>query len=78
MGVRVITDATESMSALYDSVTDTAFGPIFHEPETADDFLAWYGPLYTADPRVLPPQTLLTRVAEWRKSVADDQLEIPF
>jgi hypothetical protein len=38
MGVRV-TD--EEHVALYDSVTDTAFGPIFDNTNDADDFLDW-------------------------------------
>ena len=39
MGVR-FTD--QSHVALYDSVTDTAFGPLFKTWTEAEDFLAWF------------------------------------
>ena len=37
MSVRVTT--TEGRAALYDSVTDVAFGPVFDSDEDAEEFL---------------------------------------
>lgn len=48
MGCRILYDAKEDMAALYDSVTDTAFGPVFYQGEDytdaatrAEKFLEW-------------------------------------
>jgi hypothetical protein len=81
MGVRTITDASESMSALYDSVTDTAFGPIFHADEgDADEFLAWYSAsrYASADLRRLSHDDLFGRIAQWHRERAASQEHLPF
>jgi hypothetical protein len=39
MGLRLT--ATEGKCALYDSVTDWAFGPVFDSPGEAEAFLRW-------------------------------------
>jgi len=39
MGVR--TTASEGKVALFDSVTGTAFGPVFDDPFDAEEFLRW-------------------------------------
>ena len=47
MSVGVLYDPNESKAALYDSVSETAFGPLFDDGEgtsardEAEDFLAW-------------------------------------
>ena len=54
MGVRVLYDTENDVAALYDSVTETAFGRLFHgykggggvrafATQVAEAFLAWYG-----------------------------------
>lgn len=50
MGVR--TTASDPKVALYDSVNDEAFGPVFDTEEEADLFLTWYQGKY-GDPRTL-------------------------
>lgn len=57
MGVRVLWDGDADAAVLYDSVTETAFGRVFHgdAQEKAEAFLKWYatnGP--ERDPRVDP------------------------
>jgi hypothetical protein len=44
MGVRIINDPSDrnDYACLYDSVSMTAFGPVFDDAEEADDFLEWY------------------------------------
>lgn len=39
MGCRVTT--TEKKSAMFDSVTGTAFGPVFVSEEECEDFIQW-------------------------------------
>lgn len=69
MGVRVTT--TESVSALFDSVSGFAFGPTFSTPERAEAFIEWYGAKHSArDLRQLSGNQLETLYAEWAK-VAD-------
>lgn len=48
MGVRLTSQ--EEKTALYDSVTDMAFGPVFDSLDAAETFLAWYTGKY-GDPR---------------------------
>ena len=45
MSVRTLSDPDENKSCLYDSVSETAFGPLFDGSQTddgANEFLAWY------------------------------------
>lgn len=39
----------EGSVALYDSVTNVAFGPIFEDSDKADEFLEWFREGYEAD-----------------------------
>ena len=41
MSVRVLSDVQQDMSCLYDSVTETAFGPVFQSMDEAERFLDW-------------------------------------
>jgi hypothetical protein len=61
MGVRV-------GMALYDSVTDTAFGPVFYDLASAEEFLEWCFENY-GDPRKLDASALEDIVANWRNEV---------
>lgn len=40
MGVRILNDE-DTGACLYDSVTMTAFGPIFDDRDQAEEFLSW-------------------------------------
>lgn len=45
MSVRTLSDPDENKSVLYDSVTETAFGPVFDGSQSddgAEEFLTWY------------------------------------
>lgn len=67
MGVRTLTDPDEGKSVLYCSVTSLAFGPVFDEPETADDFLDWANTKEDCeDLRALLPDQLANAVSYWR------------
>ena len=80
MGVRWMSDTHDNMSAIYDSTTDTAFGPVFYTAEGAGDFLTWYGER-TPDLRRLSHDDICTLVTRWEKesSVQQDPLpDIPF
>ena len=73
---------SEGVSALYDSVTGLAFGPVFSKDESASDFLEWYaGTFYSTgaiDLRSLHPKKLMEIVNEWHAKLHADQPEIPF
>ena len=71
MGIRTLTDPEEGMSVLYCSVSGLAFGPVFSEPETADDFLDWALEQGGPDMRTLPPKELEDAVRSWRHLLAN-------
>lgn len=54
MGIRVLAGAMEQVEApsgaavLFDSVTGTAFGPLFSSDDEANEFLGWYSTRRTA------------------------------
>jgi hypothetical protein len=62
MSTRIMCDQENGVAALYNSVTETAFGPLFHDYNddevdiTAEDvagmFLKWFAKNYETDPRV--------------------------
>ena len=52
--------------AMYDSVTDTAFGPVFEDEGSAGEFLDWCLEWHD-DPRKFSPDELDDFVAEWRR-----------
>lgn len=64
MGCRVTT--TEGKSAMYDSVTDTAFGPVFDTEEEANAFIEWCFKKYD-DPRIMGPKLMERTYGEWVK-----------
>ena len=41
MSVRILHDEQEGFAALYDSVSETAFGPLFENSDQAQAFLDW-------------------------------------
>lgn len=68
MGLRILYDTGQDMAAMYDSVTDTAFGPVFyagehHEPaeERIQKFIDWL----PADARVYNARDLENFYAMW-------------
>lgn len=64
MGVRVTTRDTDKV-AIFDSVTETAFGPLFPNVEAADDFLAWLQREDGRDARQLTSQELESIWNRW-------------
>jgi hypothetical protein len=52
MGVR-ITGQSDDYVAIYDSVTMTAFGPVFADAEQAEEFLKWLSKTDGRDARVI-------------------------
>lgn len=66
MSVRLTTDRV----ALYDSVTEIAFGPTFRSVEEAEAFLRWYpGP----DLRTLSVALLDDWIKRWRETLVPDE-----
>lgn len=60
MGCRVL-DAGGDGACLYDSVSMTAFGPVFESGDLAEGFLQWVN----EDPRVMPAEQLSYKYIEW-------------
>lgn len=48
------TTAVEGVTALYDSTTGLAFGPVFETADAASEFLEHLGRIGERDPRVIP------------------------
>lgn len=71
MSVRYLTDI-DGRVALFDSVTDIAFGPVLQSPEHADDFLSWIA----RDPRTLPSSRLLDEHARWSRARVNAEGEL--
>ncbi len=72
MGVRILVgnlDGTKDIdgACLYDSVTMTAFGPIFDDEEEVEAFLQAYERTCAADLRVLSSGELEEVVSKWRE-----------
>ena len=63
MGTRVLHDQVENKSCLYDSVTDTAFGPVMYSTGSieAHDFLE----LLDEDPRAMKEDDLGAAWESW-------------
>lgn len=65
MSVELLTDYQVSpgsgMTAMYDDTDMWAFGPVFDDPEEAQDFLAWL----PEDPRRLDKATLEIKHDVW-------------
>lgn len=78
MGCRILSgmmvnEGDRPAACLYDSVTETAFGPLFrgdgeHEAEEeASTFLDWMLTKHNIDPRRLDGEQLEDAVVQWRK-----------
>jgi hypothetical protein len=65
MGVRVLHDVQEGHACLYDSVTETAFGPLFEDGDAAEAFLGWVTDKAWGDVRMLSDSVLRSRFNEW-------------
>lgn len=77
MGVR--NTAVEGMTAMFDSTTGRAFGPVFDNSDDLDAFLAWFGEEPHAvgsriasydDVRKLSATELDQVIEEWREARA--------
>ncbi len=70
MGVRVLEGEYDGgpqvRAVLIDSVTETAFGPMFADTEEADGFLEWHRACGGKDVRTLDGEALADRVHEYR------------
>lgn len=62
MSVRII-EGSDGYKVIYDSVTMTAFGPVFGEDDDVEAFLEW---LHPVDARTLSQQELDKQVWRWR------------
>jgi hypothetical protein len=66
MGIRIIDNPREG-AAFYCSVTDTAFGPVFHDRYEAQEFLDWL----PEDPRRFSNEELWDKLIEFREEKAE-------
>jgi hypothetical protein len=73
MSIGILHDRGRGKAALYCNTTNTAFGPLFEDPDLAECFLGWfhvYGPstppAHRPDPRFLDDGVLAQLVSEWR------------
>jgi hypothetical protein len=75
MGVRIT--SIEGKVALYDSVSMTAFGPVFDDDMDAEDFLG-YVEKHTngADLRALPHERIEELHSAWQDEVEAEQEEV--
>jgi len=71
MGVRIITDIESGEQVIYDSVTMTAFGPVFGKEDDVDDFLEWL----PEDARKYEQRALDDKVHEWRRQREEEAAE---
>lgn len=62
-------DGHHEAACLVDSVTETAFGPMFRDADEVDAFLIWNTETGGMDPRRYIDSRLADRVAEFRKHV---------
>lgn len=68
MGVRIL--AAEGKTALYDSVSGTAFGPVFDDEHEAERFSAWVQQ-HHGDPRDIREDKLAQHHRDWLELQAD-------
>lgn len=69
MGIHILTgrlDGTRDAAVLIDSVTGTAFGPLFTDEDEAEGFLGWLKSTYGKDARILGETRLHELVDLWR------------
>lgn len=65
MAVAVIGDVEKA--ALYDTVTETAFGPTFDDKWDAEDFLEWFDKNYETDLRKQSNADIRALKEEWEE-----------
>lgn len=66
MSVRITTyEGVIAKVALYDSTSDTAFGPVFEEEDSANAFLDHLEEIGERDPRVIPAVELAALAQEF-------------
>ena len=64
MGVR--NTSVEEKAAMFDSVTGTAFGPVFDSADELDDFLEFAPTVEGRDLRILSESDLHALIMQWR------------
>lgn len=69
MGCRILHDRREGLASFYDSVTDTAFGPVAYRGDVtgveADELLESYERWLGEDPRGMSPELLRAMYDDW-------------
>jgi hypothetical protein len=79
MGCRILEDREDGFACMYDSVTMTAFGPVFDDGQQLENFMAWLGP--DTDPRKLDDNelsALLAKFLEHEESLPEAVRNLPF
>jgi len=71
MGVKIITDIETGEQVIYDSVTMTAFGPVFSSEDDVVDFLEWL----SQDARKYEQRELDDEAHRWRKQRKEEEDE---
>jgi hypothetical protein len=69
MSVRIIegiADGTAKAAVFYDSVTNTAFGPLFEDADEAEAFFQSFRQ-YHGDPRMYSTAELVDALQRWRE-----------
>ncbi len=70
MGVRILHDEGDEIACIYDSVRDTAFGPVFRGIDAEDQarhFLSWLG----RDARTYDTRRIAWAHARWARKYLD-------
>jgi hypothetical protein len=74
MGTRIIGGDNDG-AAFYDSVTETAFGPIFEDEHEAEAFLIWLQEENYPDPRIIDREELGVALEKFREVEEDEEEE---
>jgi hypothetical protein len=81
MGIRILEgmyDGSQHAAVLVDSVTDTAFGPLFNSSYHAEHFLEWLRENVTSDDaRKLSAGELAEAHASWSEECLDEEGDLP-
>jgi hypothetical protein len=72
MGLWLLTDKDAGRTVMYDSVTETPFGPGFYSREEAEDFGNWLDETHGIDDaRRLSPDDLTAKYSDWHDASHD-------
>jgi hypothetical protein len=69
MGVRILRDPEQRRACMYDSVTETAFGPVLVDPDDllGDAFIEYVRERTGGDPREVPTDQLALLYTGWQR-----------